>query len=116
MLVGEEQRWQLLAVFVQLVRILERGASIAIDPTSLHTTLSYRKAQGQLDRAAQRLHMQTIRDRTRLTSYQTLSHVALFMSTQLGGTHVTVSLGWCLSNDFLLLVKHRPAPLSARGG
>ena len=40
---------------------------------------------------------------------------SIFMSTQLGGTHVTVSLGWCLSNDFLLLVKHRPAPLSARG-
>ena len=26
------------------------------------------------------------------------------MSTQFGGTHFTVSLGWCLSNDCLLLV------------
>ena len=88
---------------------------VLLCPTNVSCAAGDLQSQG-LDRAAQRLHMQTIRDRTRLASYQTLSHVALFMSTQLGGTHVTVSLGWCLSNDFLLLVKHRPAPLSARGG
>lgn len=88
---------------------------ILLCPTNASCAAGDLRYQG-LDRAAQRLHLQTIRDRTRLTSYQTVSSVALCISTQLGGTHVTVSLGWCLSNDFLLLVKHRPAPLSARGG
>ena len=45
-----------------------------------------------LDRAAQRLHMQTIRDRTRLASYQTVSYVALFMSA-----HVDATMSLCLS-------------------
>jgi hypothetical protein len=50
---------------------------VLLCPTNVSCAAGDLQSQG-LDRAAQRLHMQTIRDRTRLASYQTLSHVALY--------------------------------------